>query len=80
MKNYNLDPAWYYTARGLAWDASLKLTEVELELLRDIDMLRIVQQGIRGGVAMVSNRYGRSNNKYMVINMTVVNLQNTYHI
>ena len=40
MKNYNLDPAWYYTAPGLAWDASLKLTEVELELLSDIDMLR----------------------------------------
>jgi len=65
MKNYYLDPAWYYTAPGLACDASLKLTKVELELLGDIDMLRMVQQGIRGGVAMVSNRYGRSNNKYM---------------
>jgi len=65
MKNYNLDPAWNYTASGLACDASLKLTEVELELLSDIDMLRMVQQGIRCGVAMVSNRYGRSNNKYM---------------
>jgi len=60
IKNYNLD-----TAPGLAWDASLKLTKVELELLSDIDMLRVVQQGIRGGVAMVSIRYERSNNKYM---------------
>ena len=33
IKNYNLDPAHYYTAPGLAWDAALKVTEVELELL-----------------------------------------------
>ena len=33
IKNYKLDPAHYYTALGLAWDASLKVTEVELELL-----------------------------------------------
>ena len=80
MKNYNLDPAWYYTAPGLAWDASLKLTKVELELLSDIDMLRMVQQGIRGGVAMVSNRYGYRTINIWEINMIVINLQNTYHI
>ena len=33
IKNYRLDPAWYFTAPGLAWDAALKLTNVELELL-----------------------------------------------
>ena len=33
IKNYNLDPAHYYTAPGLAWNAVLKVTEVELELL-----------------------------------------------
>ena len=32
IKNHNLDPAHYYTASGLAWDAALKLTEVKLEL------------------------------------------------
>ena len=35
IKNYKLDPAHYYTAPGLAWDAALKITEVELELLSD---------------------------------------------
>ena len=39
IKDYKLDPAHYYTAPGLAWDAALKVTEVELELLSDIDML-----------------------------------------
>ena len=65
IKNYKLDPAHYYTAPGLAWDAALKITEVELELLSDIGMLLMVEEGIRGGVSMISNRYGKSNNKYM---------------
>ena len=36
MKNYRLDPAWYYTSPGLVWDAALKFTDVELELLSDV--------------------------------------------
>ena len=65
IKNYKLDPAHYYTAPGLAWDTALKVTDVKLELLSDIDMLLMVENGIRGGVSMISNRYGKANNKYM---------------
>ena len=65
IENYELDPAHYYTAPGLAWDAALKVTGVNLELLSDIDMLLMVEKGIRGGVSMVSSRYGKANNKYM---------------
>ena len=64
-ENYGLDPAWYYTAPGLAWDAALKITEVKLELLTDYDMLLMVEKGIRGGVSMISTRYGKANNPYM---------------
>ena len=65
LKIYGLDPAHYYTAPGLAWDACLKLTGVELELLSDLDMLLMVENGIRGGISIISNRYGEANNKYM---------------
>ena len=65
IKNYKLDPGHYYTAPGLAWDAALKVTEVKLELLSDIDMLLMVEKRIRGGVSMISNRPGKANNKYM---------------
>ncbi|KAG1651860.1 hypothetical protein GQR58_026696 [Nymphon striatum] len=65
LQNYILDPAWYYTAPGLAWDAALKITGVELELLSDPDMLLFIEKGIRGGISMISHRYGKANNKYM---------------
>ena len=65
IKNYNLYPAHYYTAPGLAWDAALKVTKVKLELLSNMDMLLMVEKGIRRGVSMISNRYGKANNKYM---------------
>ena len=65
LKNYKLDPVYYYTTPGLAWDAMLKMTGVNLELLSNVDMLLMIEKGIRGGVSMVSNRYGKVNNKYM---------------
>ena len=33
MKNYGLDAAHYFSSPGLAWDAMLKMTGVELELM-----------------------------------------------
>ncbi|XP_065667193.1 uncharacterized protein LOC136087681 [Hydra vulgaris] len=65
MKCYKLDPAWYCTSPGLAWDAALKKTKIKLELLSDYDMILMIKKGIRGGISMISNRLGTSNNKYI---------------
>ena len=65
VKNYKLDPAWYYTSPGLSWDALLKKTEIKLDLLSDVNMILFIEGGIRCGVSMISNRYGKANNKYI---------------
>ena len=65
LKIYGLDPVYYFTAPGLAWDACLKMTGIELELLSDPNMLLMFEKGIRGGISIISNRYGEANNKYM---------------
>ena len=50
IKIYDLDPAKFLSAPGLAWQATLKKAKVELYLLTDIDMLLMVEKGIRGGI------------------------------
>ena len=65
MNHYGLDPAWYYSALGLAWDAALQITKVKLELLSDPDILLMIESGIRGGIATTSYRHANANNEYM---------------
>ena len=65
LRHYKLDPAHYYTSPGLAWDACLKETGQQLELLHDYDMLMMFERGIRGGMNHITRRYAEANNKYM---------------
>ena len=54
MQNYELDPVHYHTSAGLAWDAALKMTRVNLELITDIDQYKFMENSIRDGVSMIS--------------------------
>ena len=65
IKIYKLDPAHFLSAPGLAWQACLKNTKVELELLTDIDILLMVEKGTRGGICQAIQRYAKAHNKYM---------------
>ena len=65
IKEYELGPAHFLSLPGLAWQAFLKKTNIELELLTDYDMLLMVEEGIRGGICHSIHRYAKANNKYM---------------
>ena len=65
IKEYELDPAHFLSAPGLAWQACLKKTEVKLESLTDVNMLLMGEKGIKGGICRAMHRYAKANNKYM---------------
>ena len=57
LSNYGLNPLHYYTSPGLARDAAMKLSRVNLEMVTDIDMYKFIEQSMRGGISIISNRY-----------------------
>jgi hypothetical protein len=65
LKYYKLDPCHYFTSPGLSCDAMLKMTDIKLELIVDVDMYQFIEKGMRGGISYIANRYGKANNKYM---------------
>ena len=65
LKEYELDPLYFVSIPGLALEAMLKLTNVKIELLTDIDMYLMVENAIRGGLTQVVKKYAVANNKYL---------------
>ncbi|VEN55338.1 unnamed protein product [Callosobruchus maculatus] len=65
LKTYHLDPAHYFTAPGLSWDAMLRHTKIELQLLSDIEMIHFFKKGIRGGVSTCITRKAEANNPHL---------------
>ena len=63
LKIYKLDPTKIVSASGLAWQAPLKKTKVKLDPLTGINMLLIVEKGIRRGIYHSIYRYAKANNK-----------------
>ena len=63
-KVYGLDCCYFYTAPGLSWDAMLKCTRIELELLTDIKMYLFFESGLKSGISQIFHRYAEANNKY----------------
>ena len=43
---YKLDPFHYFSSPGLSWDATLKVTKGELELISDTDMHLFIEKGM----------------------------------
>ena len=61
FKYYGLDPCHYFSRPGLSWNALLKMTEIELELVSDIDMYLLTGKGMREGISYISKRFSKAN-------------------
>ena len=66
LEYYSLDPIHYYTTPGLAWDAALRMSHVDLQLITDVDMYHFVENSIRGGISMISTRHAQANSSRMI--------------
>ena len=51
LEYYGLDPCHYFSSPRLSWDAMLKITAIELELISNIDMYLFIEKGMKGGIS-----------------------------
>ena len=79
LKYYRLDPRHYFSSPGLGWDAMLKMTNIKLEKLSDIDKFLFIEKGLRRGISYIAKKYAKANNKY-INNYDPKNSQHLYHI
>ena len=62
---YGLDPCHYFSSPGLSWDAMLKMTKIELDLISNIAMHLFIKKRMRRGISFIAKRHSKANNKYM---------------
>ena len=65
LNYYGLDPCDYFSSPGLSRDAMLKITEIKLELINDIDMHLFTEKRMRGGISYIAKRHSKAHNKYI---------------
>ena len=65
LKEYELDPAYFCSTPGLAMEACLKMTDIKLKLLADIDTVLKFEKGLRGGISQAIHRRAKAYDKYM---------------
>src|SRR5690606_20522972 len=67
LKQYNLEPLWYYGLSNMTYDNFLKYTKSEIKCFKqnEINLALEIQKNLRGGISMISRRYSKANNKYM---------------
>jgi hypothetical protein len=74
LEGYGLDPAWYVSTPGLSWDCMLKYTEAKIGLLPDLEMVLMIERGIRGGISQCSHRHAEADDSTQLIYIDANNL------
>ena len=62
MPCWSLDPVYYYTLPKFAFDAMLKLTGIEIDLVYNQEMYAMIEAGLRGGMTQTTCKKVEANN------------------
>ena len=65
LEHFKVDPCHYLTAPSMFYDAMLKMTGIELDLIHDREMSDFIERAKRRGVSTITHRLAQANNKYM---------------
>ena len=65
LKNYEFMFKSLFERTRFSWDAMIKMTKIELELIPDPAMYILFEKGTRSRISYISNRYSKANNKYL---------------
>ena len=65
LKYYGLDPCHYFSSPGLRWDPMLKITDIQLGKISDINKYLFIEKGLRERISYIAKRYAKANNKYI---------------
>ena len=57
LKYYGLDPCHYFSSPRLSWNAMLKMTEIELELILDNEMYLFIEKVMIGVISYIVRKY-----------------------
>ena len=63
LSYYGLDPVYSYTLPNFAFDAMLKLTGIEIDLVYDQEMYEMIESGLRGGMAQTTCKKVEANQR-----------------
>ena len=66
IKVYELDPTHFFICTRISMASMFEENMCKIELLTDVDMLLMVEKGIRGGICHAIHRYAKANNKHMI--------------
>ena len=74
LLEFELDPCHFISLPQLAFQCMLKQTGVQLDYITDIDMILMLEGGIRGGVSFIATRHAVADERTKIIDMDANNL------
>ena len=72
---FGINPLYHISLPGTTWSNGLKYTKIELELIKNVDLFQMFENGIRGGISGIfGDRYCESDNNTVIEHIDMNNL------